>query len=633
MATRETRIPFEASANLQRLIGRELVPNEEAAVIELAKNAYDSGARKVTITIQPGGEKQNSSIEVRDDGLGMTLDDVRRLFLVAGYSERPDQIDKTSRVPTGEKGIGRFAADKLGKRLNVLTKTRNTATGIEIAIDWEDFKNKRKKFQDITAICRSGPIPAFGEKNGGTILSITRLRAEWHRSKIESLRKALSELLDPFHKPVDFEIELQIIGSERFSGPVSPAAPDRADIEIDFKVLRDGRVQRRSSKTTFEGKSKEVETLPSSSVSAALPSLSGRFAYFLKRPSKTVSKGLSGAVRLYRDGFRVEPFVSQTADWLGVSEQRAKRAGHAHIVPSRLFGFVEISRREHPDLNDTTSRQALLNEDAARGLVTFLKEQLRFLEQKIRTEITEPRWKESRKRQVVEFEQARLQTLGIMSYGLAHELRQPLQSIRSEAQNITTRLQQLNVKDQDIEEAQSSIDAGIERIDKTIGLLSDISRGNSDEVAKFDLVNIIQEECRLFRARCAAQDIKLTLNLPTKQEAHFNRIAVSQILLNLLQNAIDAHEDVRDGRGAQITVALSKQGRFHQIEVVDNALGIPDEIKSKIFKKFATQKTGGMGVGLYYCHSILNAWGGELSFISRANVGTTFTARFPDGGT
>src|SRR5690242_5823766 len=116
------RLQFGASARLQRLIGRELVPTEELALAELVKNAYDSGARSVQILAQPSTDRLPSVIEISDDGSGMSIDDLRRLFMVAGYSERPGQVRGRGRIPTGEKGIGRFAADKLGSRLELVTK-------------------------------------------------------------------------------------------------------------------------------------------------------------------------------------------------------------------------------------------------------------------------------------------------------------------------------------------------------------------------------------------------------------------------------------------------------------------------------------------------------------------------------
>ena len=111
MTLTQGSLRFRASANLQRLIGRELVPTEELALLELVKNAYDSGASFVSVTIQPETAKIPGYIEVEDDGSGMSVKDLDRTFMTAGYSQRPEQVRRSGRVPTGEMGIGRFASD------------------------------------------------------------------------------------------------------------------------------------------------------------------------------------------------------------------------------------------------------------------------------------------------------------------------------------------------------------------------------------------------------------------------------------------------------------------------------------------------------------------------------------------
>lgn len=628
MPEQKGTLHFEASANLQRLIGRELVRTEEAALVELVKNAYDAGAQRVTIVIRPRSDKEPGEIEIRDDGHGMTLEDVRRFFMFAGYSEKADHREEDlGRVPTGEKGIGRFAADKLGKQLAVLTKARDDKHGIELVADWEAFGDKKKRFQDIIIPYKRHPISELSDVRNGTILRITRVRGQWSRERILLVRRSLSELLDPFNRPLDFEIELLVPGAPALSGPIEQTQPGPADIEVKFRVLSTGKVQRRLAGTSYpRGVAEEVAT---SANADALSGLKGQFLYWINRLKKDQGKGLSPGVRVYRDGFRVEPFGSPTSDWLGLAEKRAKRAGHAHVVPSRLFGFVEISRRKHPELHDTTSRQALLDNEAARGLVTLLREQLAFLEERIRIEVTEPRWKEKQTQRTVEFERARLQTLGIMSFGLAHELRQPLQTIRTEADNIVTRLKQLNIDDPEIQDAQGNIDTNIDRINKNISLIAELSRGDPGDITIFDLAQLVRDHCQALATKCAALGIDLQLSLPDSQQAKFNSTTITIILPNLVKNSIDALEGIRD-RQPRITVTLTKVASKHRVQVTDNGPGIPADIKSKIFKKFATQKTGGMGVGLYHCNLMARAHGGELSFDTREGVGTTFVLEFSD---
>ena len=633
MPENQFRLPFEASAYLQTLIGRELVRSDELALVELVKNAYDAGAHHVVITIRSPSRKEPGEIEVRDDGEGMTVPDFKRIFMFAGYSERPAQADSTERVPTGEKGIGRFGTDHLGSHLLVLTKGRRSADGLRVEINWEAFRSRRKKFHDITVPCRQGPVPELGQGEGGTILRIAKLRAFWPAPKIKALRQALALLLDPLNPPSDFEIELIVPGSAILSGPIKqqPIEATEADLDIRFEVLKNGSI-RRWREGKIYGQSKKPEELKTSVNADSLVGLSGRFLYFLGSRAKDVTKGIPAGVWLYRDGFRVEPFGTPTADWLGVSAKKAKRAGHAHIVPSRLFGFVRISRREHPELRDTTSREALIDTETAKSLLHVLQEQLGFLEDSIRTDVTEPRWKESTTRKAVELERARLHSLSQLSVGLAHELRQPMQAIRGEAENISVRLDQLGVHDPDIEAAQQNIDAAVERIDGNIRLYASISSGNVEGTEDVDLAKHVGDHCTVFAPRCNALGIKLQLELPDHQPAKLNVVTVNTILVNLLKNAIEALQELQGAREPTIKVTLSKAGSRHRLRVTDNGPGIPDDIQGKIFKKFATKKTGGWGVGLYNTRVYVRRQGGEITYQSRKDVGTTFTVELPDGG-
>jgi Histidine kinase-, DNA gyrase B-, and HSP90-like ATPase len=243
MSETDQRLQFEASAYLQRLIGRELISTEELAIIEFVKNSYDAGARHVVITICPQSEKEPGEITIRDDGTGMALPDLRRVFMVAGYSERPDEVDTAPRVPTGEKGIGRFAADKLGHELLVITKPSGAKRSLYLDINWDDFESRKKRLNEITAPYSYRVSPELANVDSGTFLRITRLRRRWDHALINRLRQSLADLLDPFNAPRDFEIDIQVPGSLKLTGPITPPTVARSDIELSFKVLKNGKVK------------------------------------------------------------------------------------------------------------------------------------------------------------------------------------------------------------------------------------------------------------------------------------------------------------------------------------------------------------------------------------------------------
>lgn len=622
----DSELRFEASAYLQTLIGRELFRRTDFAIIELVKNAYDSGATHVVITIAPPSSKEPGQITVRDDGSGMTLKEFERLFMVAGYSERPDQLDQP-RVPTGEKGVGRFATDRLGTFLSIATKTRKQQEVLEVDIDWHDFDDRRKKFSDVRAPYRYVREPDLFPKGHGTILRLTRLRSTWDRAELTQLRAALSELLDPYDPPVNFAIEFNVAGSEKLSGPVEPPTLDAPDVEIRFRIEKNGQ-RKRWQRTQEEGRS-GAQILGATDDTKLLSGLSGRLMYYIRRPRASQVDGTSPSVRVYRDGFQIQPFGDAKADWLQIGEKRAKRAGHAHIVPSRLYGFVAIKRSQHSELRDITSREALLDTAQARALVGILRDELVNLEDVIRTRVTEPRWKKNQERRAIELEQARLHALGTMSFGLAHELRQPLQAIRSEADNIVKKLAILGVEDEDIAGAQVSIDNNIRRIDKNIRFIASLSTADLDEATEVDLAALIQRECQFFEHPAAAAGVALTFNLPASQKAVVNETGIAIVITNLLTNAIQAFESAGARAQRAVTVTLKHTKSNHVIEVADTAGGIADDVSTKIFTKFVTQKTGGWGVGLYNCKLIVGAHGGTIDYETRTGVGTKFVVTLP----
>ena len=628
------KLTFEASAHIQTLIGRELFRRSETALVELVKNAYDSGATLAEVSIRPSTVRVPGSVEVRDNGEGMSETELERLFMVAGYSQRAEQISSAHRVPTGEKGVGRFASDRLGKKLVVLTKKKDQERGLRVEIDWRLFENRRKKFNDVSVYAEPVDVPGIALDESGTILEISDLRDTWTKVRVESARRLLTELLDPFEPPTDFKIVFRHGSEKLVSVTVSPEKVRGADIELHFWVSKSGTIKRRRGGRLFPkpGRREEASSSADSTDLARLSGIRGRFFYYLQRPTRELTQGLQPAARLYRDGFHVEPVGLGSGDWLGVAAKKAARAGHAHVLPSRFFGFVSISRRDHADLRDTTSREALLDTGPALAFFTLLREQVRYLEDAIRTKVTEPRWERSKEEQAETFQRARLDTLSMLSAGIAHELRQPLQTIRSEAENIGRRLSQLGIDDGDIRESQQQIDDDIERIDGDIRLISAIASGDHNEIAEFDVAEAVRTHTQAFAKKFASKGVAFSIKVPLHQTGALNKATLVMVLANLLSNASDAVLENRGRRRKNIVVSLTGGLGEHVLEVSDTGGGIPPEVRDKIFKSFVSRKTGGMGVGLYHCYGLVTAQGGEISVTSREGVGTQFTVTLPDSG-
>ena len=113
-----------------RLIGRDLITDRVTALFELVKNCYDANATETTIVFNNVGLEKNgeSSIIIKDDGIGMSFADIRDKWMVIGTSNKrsnPYSPEPFNRKCVGEKGIGRFAVDKLGQLYYLNTQSKH----------------------------------------------------------------------------------------------------------------------------------------------------------------------------------------------------------------------------------------------------------------------------------------------------------------------------------------------------------------------------------------------------------------------------------------------------------------------------------------------------------------------------
>lgn len=136
------------------LLGDQLIRDAGIAVFELVKNAYDADATKCTVTLHDiAADSPNARIVVEDDGHGMDGDTVRNVWLEPGTEHRKQQRDegertpRFGRMPLGEKGLGRFAVHKLGRKVTLVTRAAD-ADEVVVRIDWRDFEAARY-LQDV----------------------------------------------------------------------------------------------------------------------------------------------------------------------------------------------------------------------------------------------------------------------------------------------------------------------------------------------------------------------------------------------------------------------------------------------------------------------------------------------------
>ena len=263
------RIPFKVSARTAKLIGLENFSNAEGAIIELIKNTYDADA-KICIAVYDlvyvkdennvgKLDKDNSSIYVIDNGVGMTDSIITNQWMTIGTDDKLySHTSDGGRVKTGAKGIGRFALNRLGTTTELYTISEETEEGQYWKVEWNDFDKAGavvsqvnadliekpeldlkallvKKFKDNNQIAQLIENNSF-EK--GTVIKITNLNDNWEFDQLQRLFENLEMLLPPKEQN-DFELHFFSMSNTEDFGQVKGAYYDDFDYKISARYLDD----------------------------------------------------------------------------------------------------------------------------------------------------------------------------------------------------------------------------------------------------------------------------------------------------------------------------------------------------------------------------------------------------------
>ncbi len=626
---------FEPTAYIQRLLGRDLISSEPIAVAELVKNAYDAGAKEIVITLHAN---QPQKLIISDKGRGMSLPEFKRLWMRPGYSEKTNYDPKTKRTLLGEKGIGRFAADKLAARLTVITKRAGEPDALRVPFNWEDFDDRSKDIRKVNIYHDRVQDLELGVGVSGTRLELEELRTKpWTPREWKKLREELKRLLAPTGAIQNFKIVTRVEGAATpdkwESGEVQSLFNADDIYKYVFTLNKKGSLVWSLTRPKEIARKLSMRTVKSGT--GAHPNIfgfvSGTF-YYVESPRGITRQGYKAGVGIYRDGFVVEPYGSEDNDWLEIKHLKASRQGHAPISPSRLFGFVEISREKNPKLKDVTNREGIQESREFDAFREFVKEQFRSFageieKDKEKSETPSESYKAQRSQQAREVRQT---TFTEITAQLAHQLRQPLQVIGVDAGNLAAWVKKKKLDDDYVQAATQSIADNVKDINDHITLMRDLAACYHAPATEFDLCQWMKEKLKARRRSPQAAGVSITLNgCQGSQAATYSPEALYFVVDNLLRNALAAVENVA-GRTKQIIVSIEmpKDG-VHRISISDNGKGLPADYDDKLLSARVKSTSGGTGFGLVFCQNLLKDSDGALSF-ERLETGTTFRIQFED---
>ncbi|ODS24244.1 hypothetical protein AB835_04865 [Candidatus Endobugula sertula] len=226
----------------------------------------------------------------------------------------------------------------------------------------------------------------------------------------------------------------------------------------------------------------------------------------------------------------------------------------------------------------------------------------------------------------------RLNVMGEMATGIAHELNQPLTAIATYAQASNRLLNNTLKNTNDLSHALMQINEQAQRAGKIIRRLRSIITRQQQVYQRTNINILILETIELTHMDSKIKDITIETQFFTPMpDVELDTIQIQQVLLNLIRNAADAmkHHHETQTKNKKIIIRTVVESHVLRVEVIDNGPGIPSAEKSEIFNPFFTTKNDGMGMGLAICRSILTAHGGELDVNINNKEGTEFYFTLP----
>ncbi len=218
--------------------------------------------------------------------------------------------------------------------------------------------------------------------------------------------------------------------------------------------------------------------------------------------------------------------------------------------------------------------------------------------------------------------------MGALVASLAHELNQPLCAIRLNAQLVERKLEAPEADLQGARHFLDSVIADNRRAANIITKLRNLFENRREDTGPIDFNGMVRDTLTLVEARARDENVALRADFDANATLNGDQTQLQQVLLNLLNNALDALANVAQA-DKTILIRTERQGDRLALMVEDNGPGIPPPLQPSVFELFKTSKAQGMGVGLWLSKTVVNAHRGDIHFASLPAGGTRFRVDLP----
>jgi signal transduction histidine kinase len=408
-------------------IGRDLIKDKYAAIVELVKNAYDADSKTCTISLLPFDRNGAKGIKVvvKDEGHGMTYDTVINKWMVPSTNDKMERVRSPGkRIMQGKKGIGRYSASMIGDDL-VLQTIDETGELTTLYLIWEHFSRARY-LEDVDVLIENFAV----QRTSGTEIIIVGDEShlnEWTAKQLQNLKFELKKLIPPIDKrehsieaDVDnFRITLQLgdflyegysnISEEiepyplfdlfdyRISGAVSGKGiaklkfenrrikNDVPEIIKEFKILLNQNRDRKSEETycgdvqiDFRVFDRDPGSIDGLIARGLKDPVTGE--YVGRREARIILDTFNG-LGVYRNGFRLRPLGDAGYDWLELDRERVQNPS-LKVGSDQIIGFIHIQSEERSGLEEKSARDGLRESSEYFGLQEICKQILVKLEER-----------------------------------------------------------------------------------------------------------------------------------------------------------------------------------------------------------------------------------------------------------
>ncbi len=403
-------LTFTIDAELLKELGERLVGKPHVALAELIKNSYDADASEVAIRLSPNPDK--GSIEISDDGHGMTFDEFKNFWMRIGTTHKREARSRELKRPmTGSKGVGRLAVQFLADKLEIKTVPKDKGgEWLEAQIDWDEAIKARDLTKVEVAYNRKHSKRPFPH---GTLILLSGLKDTW---EMDSIRKLASEVwwLQP---PFGFALAARGDLGHRFQVHFQSTQPDYAGtFAKQMGAIKNIWIARLVGKSVNgavtlslefpgeqpiiheygiagfshnDGNFDEKKNLNEAHFEIRVYDLSGRQQFGIKVGEAREYFKDYGGVHVYDGGFRLPYYGLPTSDWLKLEFDHSHRKSVSDLLPKtlrqvpralndlptlgRVLGMVYVDTSQERNLKISITRDRLTETTAYEDLVSTVR--------------------------------------------------------------------------------------------------------------------------------------------------------------------------------------------------------------------------------------------------------------------